>query len=67
MGQEQNLTLGELIGHMECAKYDVYNRITSNIKRAQAEKASSGDEPSEDVDTVEPGSFPASVLVEVSR
>lgn len=58
LGQEQELTLGELIGHIECAKHEVYERVTTNMKataqaaQAQAEQEA-GDEPSEGVDKPE--------------
>ena len=62
LGQEQELTLGELIGHMECAKHEVYERITTNMKAnaeaaaAQAQAAqeeATDDEPSEGADKPE--------------
>ena len=59
LGQEQELTLGELIGHMECAKHEVYERITSNMKAnaeaaaAQAQEEATDDEPSEGADKPE--------------
>lgn len=60
LGQEQELTLGELIGHMECAKHEVYERITSNMKanaeaaaQAQAQEEATDDEPSEGADKPE--------------
>lgn len=46
LGQEQELTLGELIGHMECAKHEVYERITANVKaQAAAAQAEGADKP----------------------
>lgn len=46
LGQEQELTLGELIGHMECAKHEVYERITANVKaQAAAAQAEGADTP----------------------
>lgn len=57
LGQEQELTLGELIGHIECAKHEVYERITSNIKSnaeaAAAQEEATDDEPSEGADKPE--------------
>lgn len=50
LGQEQELTLGELIGHMECAKHEVYERITANVKaQVAAAQASDADKPALEV------------------
>lgn len=49
LGQEQELTLGELIGHMECAKMDVYERITLQARA----NAKAPDAPSEGADKPE--------------
>ena len=48
LAQERSLTLGELVGHYEVAKIEVYNRISAQA-RAQASVQSS--EPSEGGDT----------------
>lgn len=58
LGQEQELTLGELIGHMECAKHEVYERITANMKANQAaaqaaQEEATDDAPSEGADKPE--------------
>lgn len=44
--QKQNMTLGELVGHYEVAKIEVYNRITAGAKAA-----AQTDAPAEDGDT----------------
>jgi hypothetical protein len=50
VGQDQELTLGELIGHMECAKIDVYTRVTAQARAAEQQAPSA---PSEGGDTQE--------------
>ena len=49
VGQDQELTLGELIGHMECAKIDVYTRVTAQARAADQQASSApsagGDKP----------------------
>lgn len=46
VAQERNMSLGELVGHYEIAKIEVYNRIT-----AQARNASQTGAPAEGGDT----------------
>lgn len=56
--QKQNMTLGELVGHYEVAKIEVYNRITAGAKAAAQTDAPAegGDtEKIEDALTVEDG------------
>jgi len=50
LGAEQDLRLGEVIGHLEIAKMELYSRNLAMAKRSQAQAAS---EPSEGGDTVE--------------
>jgi len=50
LGADQDLRLGEVIGHLEIAKMELYSRNVAMAKR-QAQAAS---EPSEDGDTQEP-------------
>lgn len=47
LAQERNMSLGELVGHYEIAKIEVYTRIT-----AGAAKAAQPSEPAEDDDKV---------------
>jgi len=51
LGADQDLRLGEVIGHLEIAKMELYSRNVAMAKRAQAQVAS---EPSEGGDTQEP-------------
>ena len=44
LAQERNMSLGELVGHYEIAKIEVYNRITAGAKASQPS------EPAEDDD-----------------
>ena len=37
LAQERNMSLGELVGHYEIAKIEVYNRITAGAKAAAAQ------------------------------
>lgn len=39
LGEERNITLGELVGHLEVAKIEVYGRVTAGAREA-AEAAS---------------------------
>lgn len=61
MAQEQELTLGELVGHFEIAKFEVYGRVTAGAKAQAAaaqtsEPVEGGDtEKTEDALTVEDG------------
>ena len=48
LAQEKNMSLGELIGHYEIAKIEVYNRITAGAK------AQAASEPPSDADKKEP-------------
>ena len=50
MAQEQELTLGELVGHFEIAKFEVYGRVTAGAKAQAAQQASESVEPAEDGD-----------------
>jgi len=53
MAQEQELTLGELVGHFEIAKFEVYGRVTAGAKAQAAQQASESGEPAEDGDKQE--------------
>jgi hypothetical protein len=58
LAQEKNMSLGELVGHYEVAKIEVYNRITAGAKAAAQTEAPAegGDtEKTEDALTVEDG------------
>jgi len=54
LAQEKNMTLGELIGHYEVAKIEVYSRITAG---AQAQASSDAEKPGEDADNGETVAF----------
>ena len=44
LAQEREMSLGELVGHYEIAKIEVYNRITAGAKASQpSEPAEGGD------------------------
>ena len=43
LAQERNMSLGELIGHYEIAKIEVYNRITAGAKAASQNAGPVGD------------------------
>ena len=45
LGEERNLTLGEVIGHVEVAKIEIYGRVTAGARQQQAasEQAEGGD------------------------
>ena len=47
LAQERGMSLGELVGHYEIAKIEVYNRITAGAKASQPS------EPDEDDDKVQ--------------
>ena len=53
LGQAQELTLGELIGHMECAKLEVYEKITTTSRQAAMEQAKVAAAQAEDADKPE--------------
>lgn len=40
LGEERNLTLGEVIGHVEVAKIEIYGRVTAGARQAQEQAAS---------------------------
>ena len=54
LGEERNLTLGELIGHVEVAKIEIYGRVTAQARQA-AEQAAA--EQAEGDDTEKPVAF----------
>lgn len=54
LANEKNMTLGELIGHYEVAKIEVYNRITEG---AQAQAAADAEKPDEGGDNEKPVAF----------
>ena len=54
LGEERNLTLGEVIGHVEVAKIEIYGRVTNGARQA-AEQAAS--EKAEGGDTEKPVAF----------
>lgn len=59
MAQEQEMSLGELTGHFEIAKLDMYARVTAQARTMQ-EAASQNPGPVGDVGTAgEPGASPA--------
>jgi predicted histidine transporter YuiF (NhaC family) len=43
LAQEKNMSLGELVGHYEIAKIEVYNRITAGAKAAAQNSGPVGD------------------------
>ena len=46
LGEERNLTLGEVIGHVEVAKIEIYGRVTAGApqqEQAASEQAEGGD------------------------
>ena len=46
LGEERNLTLGEVIGHVEVAKIEIYGRVTAGARQqeqAASEQAEGGD------------------------
>lgn len=43
LAQEKNMSLGELVGHYEIAKIEVYNRITAGARAAAQNAGPVGD------------------------
>ena len=54
LGEERNLTLGEVIGHVEVAKIEIYGRVTAGARQAQEQAASAQ---AEGGDTEKPVAF----------
>ena len=44
LAQERNMSLGELVGHYEIAKIEVYSRITAGAKASQSSEPAEGDD-----------------------